>query len=261
MAPLLRLGYGCLMFFRAPGLLFPALFLLLTEPSAADVVRVGVASNFAGPARELAAAWELQTGHRIQLSTASTGKLYAQIRAGAPFEVFLAADVRRPARLVEEGLASRSRVYALGRLAIVSADPALAGQDCRQALLNSSAPTVAIANPATAPYGKAALGWLEQQSPLPEPRLVKGDNVGQAMSFVASGNARFGIVAASQLVAMRSTWPGCIGDLPADSHPPVRQAVALATGAGTAAGVFYDFLFSSEARNAMLRWGYGQAAD
>ena len=216
------------MFSRASGLLLPALFLLLAEASAGDVVRVGVASNFAGPARELAAAWEAQTGHTIRLSTASTGKLYAQLRAGAPFELFLAADEQRPARLVEEGLASRSRVYALGRLTVVSAEPALAGQDCRQALIDASAPTVAIANPVTAPYGKAALGWLEKQAPLPERRLVKGDNVGQAMSFVVSGNARFGIVAVAQLAAMRSTWPGCIGELPAGSHLPVRQAAALA---------------------------------
>jgi molybdate transport system substrate-binding protein len=249
------------MFSRVSGLLFPALFLLIAEPSAGDDVRVGVASNFAGPARELAARYESRTGHTIRLSTASTGKLYAQLRAGAPFEVFLAADDLRPARLEQEGLASQSRVYASGRLAVVSAEPELKGQDCQQALEDALLPTVAIANPATAPYGKAALDWLEEQLPSLELRLVKGDNVGQAMSFVASGNARFGIVAVAQLAGLRSSWPGCIGELPADSHPPVNQAAALATGAGTAAAGFYDYLFSPDARDTIERWGYGNAAD
>lgn len=249
------------MFSRASGLHLPALLALLVTPATADVVRVGVASNFAGAARELAAAYESRTGHSIYLSTASTGKLYAQLRAGAPFEVFLAADEERPARLVDGGLASHSRVYALGRLVVVSADPALAGRDCRQALLGTSSPVVAIANPATAPYGKAASAWLEAYAPGLEPRLVRGDNVGQALSFVVSGNARFGIVAAAQLVASRSTWRGCISALPAGSYPPVRQAAALANGAGPAASGFYDYLFSAEASETMLRWGYGRVAD
>ncbi len=249
------------MFSRASGLTSVALFLLFTDPSAADLVRVGVASNFKGPARELADAWEARTGHTVELSTASTGKLYAQIRAGAPFEVFLAADEQRPTRLEREGLASRSQVYALGRIAIVSAEPGLADQDCRRALLEESAPVVAIANPATAPYGRAALDWLDAQAASLEPRLVKGDNVGQAMSFVASGNARFGIVALAQLVALRPAWPGCIAEVPADSHPPVRQAAALTRMAGPTAGSFYDYLFSAEARDTIARWGYGQPAD
>lgn len=246
---------------RAFGLFLSALLLLVARPAAGDIVRVGVASNFGGPARELAARYESRTGHTIRLSTASTGKLYAQLRAGAPFDVFLAADDLRPARLTAEGLASQSRVYAMGRLAVVSADPALAGQDCRQALEDASAATVAIANPTTAPYGRAALDWLAQQAPSLDVRLVKGDNVGQAMSFVASGNAGFGIVAVAQLAAVRSSWPGCIDELPAASHSPVRQAAALATGAGTAAAGFYDYLFSAEARDTIERWGYATVAD
>ena len=261
MAPVSRLGYGLRMFSRAYGLTFLALYLLSSDPAAADLVRVGVASNFAGPARELADAWEDRTGHVIELSTASTGKLYAQIYAGAPFDVFLAADEDRPTRLREEGFATRSQVYAQGRLVVVSAEPALAGKNCRQALIAASKPTVAIANPATAPYGKAALDWLEAQAVSLELRLVKGDNVGQAMSFVASGNARFGIVAASQLAGLRSAWPGCFTELPADSHPPVRQAAALTRRAGPAAGSFYDFLLSADALETIERWGYGPPGD
>ena len=252
------------MFSRASGLLVPALLSLLsllTAPAAADVVRVGVASNVAGAARELAAAYESRTGHTISLSTASTGKLYAQLRAGAPFEVFLAADEFRPARLVEDGVASKSRVYARGRLVVVSAEPDFAGQDCRQALLEARTPVVAIANPATAPYGEAAADWLTNHAAGLEARLVKGDNVGQALSFVASRNARFGIVAASQLATSRSTWPGCISALPAESYPPVRQAAALVTAAGPAASGFYDYLFSAEAGATLRRWGYDRATD
>ena len=249
------------MFPRTPGLCLSALFLLLAEPSMADLVRVGVASNFAGPARELASRYESATGHQVQLSTASTGKLYAQLIAGAPFDVFLAADELRPARLTEAGVATENRVYALGRLAVVSADPDLAGADCEKAFLDTPSATVAIANPATAPYGKTAQRWLDATAGGARRRVVTGDNVGQAMSFVVSGNARFGVVAVAQLEPVRAGWPGCMGELPADSYQPVRQAAAITSGAGPAATGFYEFLFTTEARAMMQRWGYDPAVD
>lgn len=244
---------------RTTGVTSLVSFLLLVSTTAlADIVRVAVASNFAGPARDIAAQYEAQTGQTVSLSTASTGKLYAQIRAGAPFDVFLAADEGRPLRLVRDGLAKKARVYAMGRLALVSADPALNGRDCRSAFLEAVSPTLAIANPETAPYGLAASAWLSRQPAGGTRKIVRGENVGQALGFVASGNARFGIVALSQLSSLEANWPGCVTALPAESHPAVRQAAALLDGAGVApaAVAFYDFLFSESAAATLSDWGY-----
>jgi molybdate transport system substrate-binding protein len=247
------------MLFRATGARSLVIILLLAGTSAnADVVRVAVASNFAGPAGDIAAQFEAQTGQAISLSTASTGKLYAQIRAGAPFDVLLAADERRPELLRRDGIATVTRVYAIGRLALVSADPALSGSDCIAAFLSASSPTLAIANPATAPYGTAASAWLNEQPAVDGLRVARGENVGQAMGFVVSGNARFGVVALSQLTALQADWPGCATALPADSHPAVRQAAALLDGAGhsQAAARFFEFLFSDKAVATISSWGY-----
>jgi len=243
---------------RATGVPSLFLFLLFTAPAVADPVRVGVASNFAGPARELAAQYEAETGHAISLSTASTGKLYAQIRAGAPFDVLLAADELRPQRLVADGFALTAAVYAIGRLAIVSADPGLRGADCREAFLAATAPTLAIANPDTAPYGLAASAWLQQQRVAGKLDLVRGENVGQAMGFVVTGNARFGIVALSQFLPVEPDWQGCATALPAASHPPVRQAAALLAVAAKdqAAAGFFEYLFSADAAATLSKWGY-----
>jgi molybdate transport system substrate-binding protein len=252
-------GYGGDMLCRATGVTSLIILLLIASTTAlADIVRVAVASNFAGPARDLAAQYEAQTGQSVSLSTASSGKLYAQIRAGAPFDVFLSADERRPLRLVRDGLAKKARVYAMGRLALVSADPTLNGRDCRAAFLEAVSPTLAIANPETAPYGLAASTWLSGQPAGGTLKIVRGENVGQALGFVASGNARFGIVALPQLSSLQANWPGCVTALPAKSHPPVRQAAALleGTGAMPAAVAFYDFLFSESAAATISDWGY-----
>jgi molybdate transport system substrate-binding protein len=244
---------------RATGVTSLIILVLIASTTAlADIVRVAVASNFSGPARDIAAQYEAQTGQSVSLSTASSGKLYAQIRAGAPFDVLLSADERRPLRLVQDGLATTTRVYAMGRLALVSADPTLSGQNCRTAFLEAVSPTLAIANPKTAPYGLAASAWLSRQPAGNTLKIVHGENVGQALGFVASGNARFGIVALSQLSALGANWPGCVTALPAASHPPVRQAAALLDDveADPAAVAFFNFLFSESARATISDWGY-----
>jgi molybdate transport system substrate-binding protein len=244
---------------RATGVASLVVLLLIASTTAsADIVRVAVASNFAGPARDLAAQYEARTGQTVSLSTASTGKLYAQIRAGAPFDVFLAADERRPLRLVQDGLAITTRVYAIGRLALVSADPTLNGRDCRAAFLEARSPTLAIANPEIAPYGMAANSWLSNQPVGEAHKLVRGENVGQALGFVASGNARFGIVALSQLSSLEADWPGCVTVLPTGSHSAVRQVAALlgSTEATPAAAGFFEFLFSESAAATISGWRY-----
>ena len=240
------------MIFRSPGL---ALILcLLSSVSAADLLTIAVASNFAAPAAELAEQFEETTGHRLRLVTGSTGKLYAQIRAGAPFDVFLAADTLHPERLLDDGVGSRVQVYAIGRPVLVSADPALGDSSCIDALFAEDPATLAIANPSTAPYGRAAREWLEGLAI--SPRIVMGENVAQAMHFVMTGNARFGIVAESQLLVPAwetRAFPGCAEELPEDAHAPVRQAAVQLSAAG---GAFFDFLAGETSRALVAGFGY-----
>ncbi len=227
---------------------------LYSPVATADVVTVAVASNFAEPAKQLAERFEQATGQSVRISTGSTGKHYAQIVAGAPFDVFLAADVERPERLVVEGIGRRAGIYAIGKPILVSADPGLAGKPCIDAFATSSNTTLAIANPETAPYGRAATEWLSSLAAAP--RIATGENVAQAMHFVMSGNARFGIVAESQLLV--PAWelkvlPGCFEVLPVDSHTPVRQAAVQLSDAG---GAFFDFLMGEESRALIVSFGY-----
>jgi molybdate transport system substrate-binding protein len=237
-----------------------ACLLALAPGANAGEVHVAVATNFAATARTLADAFARETGHRAVPSEGSTGKLYAQIVSGAPFEVFLSADAERPRRLEEEGRAvSGSRfTYALGRLVLWSPDPARV--DGPDALARDDFLHLAIANPELAPYGAAArevlegLGLWERL----QPRLVRGEDVGQTFHFVASGGAELGFVALS-LVTGRdgSRWM-----VAPDGHAPLeQQAVLLVRGEGDeAARAFLDFLRGDAARGTIEKAGYGLPA-
>lgn len=249
---------------RSARILAPAICLALllggNLSARAAETRVAVASNFINTARQLAEQFHQRSGHRAVLSSASSGKLYAQIRHGAPFDLFLSADAERPERLAEEGLAlpSRVRSYALGQLLFWA--PAHGGDDqtCRNFLLRHPELRLAVANPRTAPYGAAARETLVALGLNPQSmRLVFGENIAQTFTFVASGGTDAGLVSASQLSGARST-PGCRWLIPASLHRPlVQKAALLQRGAGNpAARAFFDFLFSPEARERISADGY-----
>ena len=230
----------------------------LAAGSPGSVVRVAAATNFSEPGRAIGAAFEKETGDRVLFSFGSTGQLYAQISQGAPFEVFLAADSERPARAEREGLAvaGSRRTYAVGRLVLLSRDPErVRGPDT---LRDPSLRRIALANPRTAPYGRAALEVMESLD-LAEalrPRRVVGANVSQAQQFILTGNAELGFVALSQTIGRDggSRW-----QVPAALHRPiVQQAVLLEAGRESrAAARFLDFLLESEtARRVLARFGY-----
>jgi molybdate transport system substrate-binding protein len=225
-------------------------------------VHVAVAANFARPLGEIGAAFEKATGHRVVSSPGSTGKLHAQIRNGAPFDVLLAADAERPRLLEEEGSAvAGSRFpYALGRLVLWSAKPSFvdgAGPKVLEKALGTGFRHLAIANPKTAPYGAAARQVLEKLGLWQKvsPRIVQGEDIGQAFQFVVTGNAELGFVALSQLQggAGGSRWL-----VPADLHAPIeQQAVLLARGRDNpAARAFLAFLKGKEGRAIVERSGY-----
>jgi molybdate transport system substrate-binding protein len=239
-----------------------ASFLLLAVALAhahANEAQIAVAANFAAPAQRLAAQFEQRNGHRVRLSTGSTGKFYAQIRNGAPFDVLLAADHDTPQRLAEEKRAPGAPfTYAIGKLVLWSPHTGLVDGEGK-VLATGAFKRLAMANPKLAPYGRAAEQAMQKlgvRAAL-EGRIVMGESIAQAFQFVASGNAELGFVALSQL--RQSAPPGGSAWLVPQSHyAPIRQdAVLLAHGeANQAAREFLEFLRSSAARGLIARYGY-----
>jgi molybdate transport system substrate-binding protein len=235
----------------------------LAGPAAAEEAVVALATNFAQVAERLEGEFEQGSGHTLTLVAGSTGKLYAQIAAGAPFDAFLAADQARPERLERDGLAvPGSRfTYATGRLTLWSPEPGRVGSDGTATLRRGGFRLLAIANPALAPYGIAAKQTLERLGLWQglEDRIVMGETVGQAHALVASGNAELGFVALSYVLSRRNETPGSRWDVPPALHAPIRQdAVLLARAAGNpAARGFLDFLRSERAKSLIETYGYG----
>ena len=237
--------------------------LLATTPARAGETLVAVAANFAEVVDGLKPIFEKASGHRVEATTGSTGKFYAQIAAGAPFDILLSADAKTPERLEAEGagVAGTRFTYAIGRLTLWSSDPNRVGADGRAALTAADVRHIAIANPDLAPYGLAArealqsLGlWSTLQN-----KIVIGQTIGQTHSLVATGNAQLGFVALSAVLSPRAPTRGSRWNVPQELFAPIRQdAVLLRPGAGKdAARAFMGFLRSAEARQVIDRFGYG----
>ncbi len=233
----------------------------MLSPAVAASTRVAVAANFTEAAQEIAAAFTAATGDIAELSFGSTGTLYTQISQGAPSQVFLAADAERPAKAIAEGLAvDGSRfTYATGRLVLYSSEPSRVTGETT--LTEGAFDRLAIANPATAPYGAAAVAVLDALGVYEavRPKLVQGTSIAQAYQFVATGNAELGLVALAQIAGKPggSRW-----QVPAELHAPIDQdAVLLEAGRDSAAaGAFLDFLKSPEAAAIIRRYGYETGA-
>lgn len=240
------------------------LTILLPLSAVADEnLTVAVASNFRTAAEEIASEFTSVSQIAVRISSGSTGMLYAQIVNGAPYDVFLAADARRPQLLEEDGLAvSGSRIsYATGSLVLWSADSALANQSCIEVLKSGSYRRIAVANPLTAPYGLAAEEFLKAVGVYDEAskRMVYGENIAQTLQFVASGNATLGLIAAAQ-VADGLPEPGsCLWHVPAELHGVIdQQAVVIRNSRNLAAAErFMAFLQSPQVASILGRRGYG----
>jgi molybdate transport system substrate-binding protein len=234
------------------------LILIPVAATGEDYVTVAVASNFAATARDIAAQFAGQSEFEVRITTASTGKLYAQIVNGAPFEVLLAADAERPERLETSGagVPGTRFTYALGALVLWSRQV----DDCRAVLQSGDGGRVAIANPETAPYGAAAKSYLQRSGTWEtlRGRLVVGENIAQTLQFAASGNAQLGFIAASQLQAPSLPAASCTWSVPDTMHDPIeQQAILLQRGAASdGAKSFLTFLRSSAGRTIIRRHGY-----
>lgn len=227
-------------------------------PLSADEIRIAAASNFNHALREIAARFEEQSGHRVSLIFASTGKLYAQIINAAPFDIFLAADSRRPELLEQQGLAvAGSRfTYAIGRLVLWSPQPGLL-DDPVMTLREGNFSRLAIAHPRLAPYGDAALQLLQTlglEHDL-KPKLVRGENVNQVYQFVKTGNAQLGFVAYAQLQRPAASIAGSAWLVPQSLYSPIRQQAVLLRD-NPASREFLEFLRGQQVVNMLTDLGY-----
>jgi molybdate transport system substrate-binding protein len=240
-------------------LAFLALFGSGLQISYAEDVRVAVATNFAEVMDELVRRFEPASGHRVLVSAGSSGAHFAQIRNGAPFDLFFSADSERPELLEQEGVAVAGTrfTYAIGRIVLWSPNPDLV--DAGGAVLESGDfRFLAIANPELAPYGAAARQLLERRGlwEAIQSRLVRGQDIGQTYAFVYSRSAELGFVAYSQIRRPDAPVEGSWWLVPETQHDPIEQQAVLLVDT-PAARAFLAFVRSDEAAAVIRDFGYG----
>jgi molybdate transport system substrate-binding protein len=244
------------------GALACAVFLLAAAGSArADDISVAVAANFTAPAQAIAAEFERSSGNHVAISSGATGKFYAQIKAGAPFDVLLAADDETPKRLEDEGagVAGSRFTYAIGQLVLWSPKPGVVDRK-GEVLGKGGFDHLAICDPKLAPYGEAAVESLRALGLYDklQPKFVQGESISQAYQFVASGNAELGFVALSQVYRDGTIREGSAWIVPRKLYAPLRQdAVLLQAGKDKAAArAWLAFLKGDAAVRVMRSFGY-----
>jgi molybdate transport system substrate-binding protein len=242
-----------------------ALLLLFAASLASpEEITIAAAADMSVALPEIVAAYSKKTGQTVKLSFGASGNLTNQIRNGAPFDVFFSADENYPQQLIDEGLASGSTLYryAVGRLVLwVPNDSTLdLSKLGMKALLDSSVKKIAIANPATAPYGRAAAGALRHFGIYDQvsQKLVIGENISQAAQFVESGNAQAGLIALSHALAPAMKSKGRYWTVPLDSYPRLNQAAVVLSKSKHrgAARDFLEFLRGPEATSLLASYGF-----
>ncbi|MBI5815444.1 MAG: molybdate ABC transporter substrate-binding protein [Nitrospinae bacterium] len=237
------------------------LFIASTGVARADNVNVAVASNFLKPLTRICAMYEQSTGHKCVVSAGASGKLYAQITNGAPFQVFFSADKDKVDGLIKVKLAEPASkfIYATGKLALFSTKAEYEGK-LEEALKKGSYTHLAVADPKLAPYGSAAISAMEKMGILDaaRPRLVTGENITQTYQFAAIGAAEMGFVALSQLKGSENPG-GLVWIVPQTLYTPIEQWAALMSSAkaSKAAIGFLEFVKSPGARKIIEDYGYG----
>ena len=237
------------------------LFVAYATNLRAEEALVAVAANFSAPMQQIAASFQKDTGHQLKLSFGATGGIYAQIKNGGPFDVFLSADQITPQKLEAEGLgvAATRFNYATGQLVLWSKQDGLV-DDKGQVLRGKNIQRIALANPKLAPYGVAAwetmtaLGLLEEL----KPKMVQGDNIAQTYQFVSTQNAQVGFVALSQVFANGQLTSGSAWIVPPHLYKPIRQDVILLKNGkdNSAAKALLMYLKGEKAKAVMKSYGY-----
>lgn len=245
----------------APSALAAVIGCLVFTSAQADDVQVAVAANFTAPIQAIAKDFEKDTGHKVIAAYGATGQFYTQIKNGAPFEVFLAADDTTPIKLEKEGdIVPGSRfTYAIGTLALWSAKEGyINGTD--EVLKQNQFKHLSIANPKAAPYGLAATQVLAKLglTDKVKDKIVEGQNITQAYQFVSTGNAELGFVALSQIYKDGKVSAGSAWQVPEDMHDSIKQdAVILKKGENNpAAKALVDYLKGPKAAAIIKSYGY-----
>ncbi|MNF36936.1 Molybdate-binding periplasmic protein precursor [compost metagenome] len=227
----------------------------------AGEVQVAVAANFTAPIQAIASDFEKDTGHKLVAAYGATGQFYSQIKNGAPFEVFLAADDTTPAKLEKEGesVAGSRFTYATGKLVLWSAQVGYV--DVKGDVLKQNQfKHLSIANPKAAPYGLAATQVMDKLklSTALAPKLVEGQSITQALQFVSTGNAELGFVALSQVYKDGRISSGSAWIVPEQLHDPINQdAVILNKGKDNpAATALVNYLRGPKAAAVIKSYGY-----
>lgn len=237
------------------------LFVAYATSLRAEEAMVAVAANFSAPMQQISALFQKETGHQIKLSFGASGGIYAQIKNGAPFDLFLSADQLTPQKLEAEGLGvPNSRfTYATGQLVLWSKQEGLV--DAKgHVLQNKSIQRIALANPKLAPYGAAAIETMTNLGLLKElqSKLVQGDNIAQTYQFVSTQNAQIGFVALSQVFANGKITSGSAWIVPGNLHQPIQQDVILLRKGqdNKAATALLLYLKGEQAKKIMKSFGY-----
>lgn len=233
--------------------------LLVSAVTTAETIRIAVASNFIAPMKALIKEFESQTGHKVKASYGSSGKIFAQIQHGAPYDVFLSADQEKPKRLEEMGLAIKGSrfTYAQGRLVLWSSQENAIGNE--QRLKAGDFSRLAIANPKLAPYGLAASQVLKslKLETATKSKLIVGENISQAYQFVRSGNADLGFVALSQVMGSSENDGELNWIVPNSLYDPISQdAVLIKTNHSNVGRLFLDFIGEKPAKAILTQFGY-----
>ena len=238
--------------------------LLCSARARGQEIAVAAAADLKFAMGELATNFEKQTGTKVNVTYGSSGNFFSQIQNGAPFDLFFSADVEYAKKLEAEGLAEPGTLYsyAVGRVVIwmpqdVKVDPNAQGMN---ALLDAAIHKIAIANPAHAPYGRAAVAAMKKAGIYEkvEPKLVNGENISQAAQFVQSGNAQAGIIALSLAISPAMKDSGKMWLIPAELHPPIEQAAVVVKSSHKkeAATAFLEYIKSAAGKAVMDRYGF-----
>ncbi|MBU0482550.1 MAG: molybdate ABC transporter substrate-binding protein [Proteobacteria bacterium] len=223
-----------------------------------QVVMIATAANFMGAMEKISEVYHAETGSRVETVYSSTGKLYAQIKKGAPYDLFLAADARRPELLAEEGVCAESFVYATGEVVLWTGNRSFAdAENWQQVILNEGVRRISVSTPETAPYGAAAFAALEEKGFLPRlrDRLVYGQNVAQAFQFAVHGSTDLGLIALSLALSEKGR-PGFFWRVP--EAPKIVQKGCVVTGGDNeeAARDFLEFMRGETGRTVLHEFGY-----
>jgi len=239
------------------------LCLLVAITAYADDINVAAASDLNFALKEIIQQFEHETGNKVRLTLGSSGNFYAQIANGAPFDVFLSADVNYPKQLEKEGLAvpGSTFVYGLGAISLWAPKTSALNIDRLgiNALVDPSVKKIAIANPEHAPYGRAAVAAMQNAKIYDrvKNKLVLGENVSQAAQFVQSGAADIGIIALSISASEPMMRTGNYWPIPPNLYPPIQQGAVLMKRGGPGAKTFHEWLRGPESIKVFAKFGFG----